>query len=566
MKLIIAGLIACLSSVSSGQIGQIPSLEEHQGKILLHVDGKPFPMLGGQLMNSTSFSEDLTASAFSRLKAFHLNTAIAPVSWQAIEPVENEYDFSMVDRLVAQARNQELKLVLLWFGSWKNGRSGYVPGWVISDLDRFPRMERKNGVRLEVISNLSEEASQADAKAFAAFMKHLREIDGDENTVLMVQIENEMGLLGDSRNRSARANEVFAKPVPEKLMNYLSEHKDSLMPEMKELWQKAGAKTSGTWTEVFGEGLGADEIFMAWYYGRYVNRIALAGKAEHPIPHYVNAWTVNPDKPDPGKHPSGGPVARMMDVWKAAAPDIDLLAVDCYQNFKTKIVNFAREDNPLFIPEACALWRGDRWSAPQKAFYAIGEAQAIGFAPFGIDHEHYGKDHPIGVAYKALSQLMPLILEHYGQGRIRAFYKEGEETREEIKFEKYRCRIKYAAEVEHPYGLIIQTGEDQFIVAGNGAQVIFQSNLKNRQGVSVTEVEEGEIVDGQWRRLRLLAGDEVPGQGTQGVALPPLAYRLLHKRTNMSMQRLNLYLHPPRKDGKADAAQDQNAPKDGVFD
>jgi beta-galactosidase GanA len=221
MKRFLIALFAL--SIGTVPAKELPVLKPVGDKWLLHVDGAPFPILGGHVMNSSSFDPEWMETAFDRLKAFHANTLFAPISWQAVEPEEGKFDFSLVDSLVKQARARDMRLIILWFGTWKNARSFYVPEWVKTDMDRFKRMEDKDGGRLEVMSNLCEETNAADTRAYVEFMRHLKKIDGAENTVIMVQIQNEVGLLGDTRDRSAPAQDAFAGQVPAELMEYLCE-------------------------------------------------------------------------------------------------------------------------------------------------------------------------------------------------------------------------------------------------------------------------------------------------------------------------------------------------------
>ena len=216
---------------------------------------------------------------------------------------------------------------------------------------------------------------QADARAFAALMRHVREVDKNHR-VIMAQVENEVGLLGDSRDRSPAANEAFAKPVPREFMDYLQKHKDDLLPEFRKIWEAAGFKTSGTWEEVFGKGMQTDEIFMGWNYARYVDQVAEAGKREYAVPMFVNAWLNSPADKGPGDYPSGGPQAHMHDIWRAGAPHMDMLSPDIYMtNFSELAARYSRSGNPLFIPE-CA---GDIHGAA-NAFYAIGQHNAVGYS------------------------------------------------------------------------------------------------------------------------------------------------------------------------------------------
>jgi beta-galactosidase GanA len=288
------------------------------------VDGKPFLMLAGELHNSSASSLEYMEPMWDKLVALGLNTVLATVSWELVEPQEGQFDFSLVDGLVEQARRHNLRLVFLWFASWKNAWSTYVPAWVKKDMARFPRAQDKSGRTTGAVSPLCAEAMKANAIAFAAMMRHIRRIDEGHGTVLMMQIENETGLLGSSRDFSPHANEVFAGAVPAELMNYLAARKDSLIPELRKIWETAGFKSSGSWSEVFGTGPDADEIFMAWHIAKYIGNAAKAGKAEYPLPMFVNAWLIQHDGQEPGKYfsvhfaaASPGPKnAAIAQVWE----------------------------------------------------------------------------------------------------------------------------------------------------------------------------------------------------------------------------------------------------------
>src|SRR5208337_1657962 len=92
-----------------------------------------------------------------------------------------------------------------------------------------------------------------DARAFAAVMKHIRQVDSEDRTVIAIQVENEVGLIAASRDHCPAANEAFARPVPRELTEYLQRNKDNLLPELKKIWVAAGSKTRGSWEEVFGK-------------------------------------------------------------------------------------------------------------------------------------------------------------------------------------------------------------------------------------------------------------------------------------------------------------------------
>ena len=238
---------------------------------------------------------------------------LVPAYWDLVEPVEGKFDFSLVDKLLEGARKNKLRVVFLWFASWKNSMSCYAPAWVKTNQDRFPRSQNKEGRGMEILSPFAEENVAADAKAFAAFMRHLREVDGDQHTVLMVQVENEIGMIPEARDWSQLATKLYQQRVPQELMDRLLERKESLMPEFRKVWEVAGSKTAGTWEEVFGKGLGTEEIFMAWYFARFTNRVTQAGKAEYRLPMFANAALIRPNYP-PGRYPSAGPLPHLLDV------------------------------------------------------------------------------------------------------------------------------------------------------------------------------------------------------------------------------------------------------------
>jgi len=409
----------------------LPHLRKQGAATQLIVDGKPFLALTGELGNNTATSLENMQPVWPKLVAGNLNCALLAVSWAQIEPEEGRYEFALVDGLIQEARRSNLRIVFLWFGSWKNGLSSYAPYWVKKDYKRFPRIRiGKEGGTIELLSTFSAATRDADARAFRALMRRIKEVDGRQHTVLMMQVQNEVGVLRDSRDRSGPANEAFAGPVPKELMDFLQEHKDTLAPELREVWAANGSKTSGTWAEVFGPGKPddvvlpiqttspplskeehetgwrklrwpVDEIFMAWSYARFVNKVVEGGKAEYKIPMFVNAWLQQPNMAWPGAYPSGGPLPQVNDIWRAGAPAVDLLAPDLYLPYFDEVCErYTRNGNPLFIPETRAN--------AANALVAFGKFGAIGYSPFGIER-NVGPDTDLAVIYRLISQMAPPI-------------------------------------------------------------------------------------------------------------------------------------------------------------
>jgi hypothetical protein len=539
-------LTACLLAWpgASAQVNSIPHLEKQGTATQLVVDGKPFLVLAAELNNSSASSLGYMKPLWPKLVATHLNTVLATVSWELIEPEEGRFDFGVVDGLLQEARANDLHLVLLWFASWKNGKSTYQPPCVKTNQERFPLACSQDGKSMPILTTLSDANRDADARAFAALMRHLREVDGKKHTVLMIQVENEVGILGDTRDYYPAANQAFAGPVPKELMDYLVAHKDTLVPELREVWATHGFKTSGTWTEVFGPGKPADvmipvrtsspplteaehetgwrnlhwpvdEIFMAWNYARYVGYVAAAGKAEYDLPMYVNAWLQQRDHAWPGTYPSGGPVPQVHDLWRAGAPAIDVLAPDLYvQEFEELCERFTRSGNPLFIPESGAGARG-----AANAIYAFGRHNAIGYSPFGIDRMA-GSDLELARTYDFLSSVSPLILANQGKGTMTAVLLDAANATQKFRLGNYLIEAKFPARPffmaptnalpEHVAGLFISTGPDDYVIMGRSLTVYFASATNESESVGLGTVEEGVYRDGRWVPGRRLNGDETP--------------------------------------------------------
>lgn len=347
----------------------VPHLEKRGGATQLVVDGKPFLVLAGELHNSSSSSVEYMKPVWPRLAAMHLNTVLLPVAWETIEPEEGKFDFKCVDGLLEGARENKLKLVILWFGAWKNTYSSYVPAWVKTNTERFPRVQTSDGRDTERLSPFSTAVRDADARAFAQLMRHLREADGDKRTVIMVQVENEVGVIPESRDHSPAANAAFAAGVPSALTSFMEKHRRVLDPEFRAAWEATGGKTQGTWQEVFGKTSLTDDLFMAWQYATYIEHVTATGKAEYPLPMFANAALIRPNY-QPGQYNSGGPLPRSIDVWHAGAPSLDLLSPDIYFNeFAYWASKYARPDNPLFIPETQGAQQVQRMRSMPSGIY-----------------------------------------------------------------------------------------------------------------------------------------------------------------------------------------------------
>lgn len=490
------------------------------------VNGHPWLIRGGELANTASSDLNYMKSVWPNMARLNLNTVLVAVAWGWVEPKEGEFDFSVVDGLLAGARKNNLHVVFLWFGSWKNGITSFAPAWVKGDQERFPRVRIKSGKSVEVLTPLNDTSRDADTKAYAKFMEHLRKVDA-QHTVVMIQMQNEVGLLGDSRDRSDAANAAFASPVPRELMDYLASNKDRLTPELSKLWLASGAKTSGTWAEVFGNSPSADEIFMAWNYSLYMNHMTAAGKAIFPLPVFSNTWIVQPEDKGPGDYPSGGPEPLTLDIWKAGAPAIDINAPDIYlPNFDEWIARYHRPNNPLFVPES----RGDA-AGVANAFFCIGQHASLGYSPFGIDNSgrlvtlrpdlgaaqpNNLESLPLAKGYAVLKQLEPLILEHQAKGTIGAAWLNQQKQKQQIELGDYtlnfdlrRNRRNSAQEPASGYAMAIALGADEFIIAGSDVQVTFTPRTPGAPIAGIADAETGVFEKGRWLPARKMSGDDI---------------------------------------------------------
>lgn len=482
----------------------IPCIQKRGVANQLIVDGKPFLILGGELRNSNTSSLAYLKLLLPKLVAMQMNTVLAPVTWDLIEPQEGKFDFSLVDGLLKQAREIKLRVVVLWFGSWKNGMSTYTPDWVKTDQARFPRVKLSNDKSIETCSVFGDKTLKADSRAFTALMKHIKAVDEKERTVIMIQVENEVGIHGDSRDRSALANAAFEQPVPQELMSSLQKYKADLHPAVKQPWEKNGSKMQGAWEDVFGKSAITNQIFMAWYYSTYVNQVAAAGKAVYNLPMYVNVWL-------PPNHPSGGPVAEMHDIWRAGAAQIDLFSPDIYKaNFKEVVAPYYHTWKPLFIPECVADSAG-----ASNAYYAIGRYSAIGFSPFAVEDRITSPfvSAPVPKAYKILSGMAPVILDAQSRGIITGVTVDEKNPVETISMGGYNLEVHArsgsfrSSAATSAYGLIINSAPNEFIISGLNLQIIFSPSDGSKTS-GFLSVWEGDYKNGQWIPGRKLNGDE----------------------------------------------------------
>ena len=522
-KLLLAAVLACLFTVQAAGAAELPRLVERDGRHALLVDGKPFLILGAQAHNSSNYPAGLKP-VWDAARDVKANTVLMPVAWEQVEPEEGKFDFSFVDTLVAEARKNNQRLVILWFATWKNTSAQYTPAWVKLDPKRFPSNLDREGKPNYSLSPFGEETLKADKKAFVAFMTHLKKIDSTQRTVLMVQVENEVGTYGLVRDFGAKAQAAFEQPVPAAVLA----RKKALVP----------AAATGTWREVYGDY--ADEYFHAWAIARYIGDIAKAGRAVYDLPTYVNNALRNPleqpPKPWNKDFASGGPTHDVIDIYKAAAPALDFAAPDIY-NAESAQVNanlalFQRADNALFVPEIgnAAIYA--------RYLYAVLGKGALGVAPFGIDYFNYSNFplgstatdatmvEPFGRVFKMFAPIQRQWAQWAFDGRTRGAAEGDDRKPQTLEFPGWIAKLTYRewqfgetawkmtdkvpAGTEQPNGgvAIAQISDDEFIVIGQRTRVRMES--APGQSGFMLRTEQGRFDDkGRWVMERVWNGDQV---------------------------------------------------------
>jgi len=486
----------------------LPRLVTEAGRHALMVDGAPYLILGAQANNSSGYPAQLPM-VWPAIQTIGANTLEIPITWEQIEPTEGRFDFSFVDLLLGQARAHHVRLILLWFGTWKNNSPSYTPEWVKEDGARFPRVINPSGDAMPSLSPLFPATLKADATAFAALMRHIKAVD-PRHTVIMMQVENETGTYGSARDYSPTANALFAGPVPDALL-------------------KARGLAPGSWSQVFGDD--ADEVFHAWYVSRFVDAVAAAGKAQLDLPMYVNVALRDPLAPKaPSSYSSGGPTDNVIDVWKAGAPHIDVIGPDIYQkdseHYQKVLSYYDRPDNALFVPET------GRSAADARYLFSVLGRGGIGFSPFGVDFTADATsaamipphDFETLEPFASNNHLLAPMARTWAQlaftGQVWGAAATEDLTPQSLDLGRWSATVSFepqrwppqpvGAQPGPPEGGIIvaRLGPDEFLITGRKVHIDFTPKAEVGRHRQFARVEEGEFVDGRWVLHHVWNGDQ----------------------------------------------------------
>ena len=509
----------------------MPRSEIRDGR--LFIDGQRALLVGGELHNSSASTPAEIRRSFEKMRDLGADTVLAPICWEQFEPAEGAFDTALIDEMIAAGHELSLRVIPLWFGAWKNAMSMYAPSWVKLDTERFPRAVAGERA-VEHVSVFGEALLEVESRTFRTFAEHI--VSADPHGVIpLLQIENEIGLLGAARDTSPLAETAYRRAVPADVIEAVAAA--SHAPIHAE-WQAHGARTEGSWAELFGESETTSEAFMATAFARHVQRLAVIARETIGIPTFVNAWLDSEKKPEetvgpalaggmrPGIYPSGGPVLRVAPIWRALAPALDFLSPDIYHGVFDDICRGYREQaGTLFIPEMRRRGRGIG-----QMFRAVGEHGAIGVSPFGVDSFAADADET-SLYVDALGQLRAVgeSLRQHPEARTRGFGLKEDDGVQTFVFGEYELTVDTRSlalpteqDAASGHGVIVEEAPGVFLIAGRGFRLSTRAVNGRECGIlSAIELEPGS---GHEVR-RHMNGDETgSGASTWFPELPERAY------------------------------------------
>jgi hypothetical protein len=471
----------------------IAHFEELNGRKAFFVDGKPFIILGLQWDCDGCYTPEDMDPFFEHGEKMGLNTASLLLYWKEIEPVKGEYRFEMLDHRIEMARKHNMKIVLVWFGSYKNGNLTYAPDYIRFDHKTYTKVIDKHGkVHTNFCCPTARETHRRDELALIEVFKHLKEVDSETHTVILFQMENETGIFGTDRCYCGSCNEEYKKN------DYEKEY-----------------------------GVRAGEYFTAQCIAEYCDSLTKTVKDIYPLPVYMNAWLnkVHANERAGFDYPNGGPVPDVLEMYFKTIKYIDCIAPDIYQFSRRDFEYFCKaysiHNNPLFIPE-CATGMGTRTA--RNIFYAIGDYAAFGYDPWAInrccpgfmttplvttvDGRWSDEAYELHKSYKVINDAMEPIVMAQNTPNIKTIVQEEGENGILLKFGDIDAEVTYEHPANTARGLVIRRSKDEFIVIGGGFHIRF--SREGGKKVSIATVESGKFEGEKWVSSHVLSSERVP--------------------------------------------------------
>lgn len=501
-----------------------------------NAQGDPVFLTGLQCHNSSAGTVEMKKT-IEAIRLFGGNLLEAPVYWCELEPEEDHYDFIQLKSLLELVERENLYLIPLWFGASKNGMATYAPDYIKKDQVRYRKAVNALGFPVESLAPDCQAVLEKDKKAFEKMLEYIAVHDRNHH-VIAVQVENEVGLVHTDRNYSGQAEKLYQAVVPDYL-NGVDCGNGRI--------DGAGVKT---WKECFGRF--SAEAFTAWQHALYVKKMLEHAEELLAVPYIMNISLEINEYEEPGHcYISGGPVSRVLDIWKKTVPEIALYGPDIYlhaeRDYRKACERYKREDNPLFIPESCSTGTG----AGLNMMLAAGEYEAVGICCFGAESAVWdGRLIPeaeeTASSMRIISSLAPLLIRFHGKGKIHTLLQSEFSQWQCIMTEKYHVTAHFTNGMEgkrnyfgsrinlyakenadllkrRGKGILIDNG-DEFFVAGCGLCLEFLKipapeeerayEFLRSDGASQLHflcIEEGHFRDGEWICEYRRNGDEAYG-------------------------------------------------------
>jgi hypothetical protein len=471
-----------------------PHFESVGGRPVLYVDGWPFAALAVEThwadLIYGRYAETLHAydHLFPAAKALGLNAVKVPIKWSMVEPKKGVYDFCYLDHVKAMAERNGLRLVVGWFGHYASGDGNiyrnltgevFAPMYVVEDDVTYPRAVDADGIaHHNAISYDYEPIIEVETAAFRAFMEHIRAVDEETHTILLVQVENEIAVFGaDRRNRRE--------------------------------WRDHSPASNKRFEET---GFADDLKYSAWRLSTaWIRRLTDVAAQVYPIPTFLNYvggeivdWMV------------GGAPGEDVATYMENCPNLAFVGLNLYASRQSSVADFRAWLDAYRVSRnlpAITETNSDAGpNAPRLAYLALGEYGAPIFAPWAL-HVSYPTPYEPYVlegdtlahggpalrdCYLSLRKALAPIAYYAGTGRLAVFMSPfpGEAHAETRDVAGAEVRFSCAGDGQ---AIVIHAGEGEFLVVGYRCGVAISTPTARWPAARRIRVECGAWEEGEWR-------------------------------------------------------------------